>query len=31
MKKILVIVGLFCAVNVNADGLFGAALKLTQA
>jgi hypothetical protein len=27
MKKTLMIIGLFCAVNVNADGLFGAALK----
>ena len=27
MKKTLVLIGLFCAVNVQADGLFGAALK----
>ena len=27
MKKTLIVIGLFCAVNVNADGLFGAALK----
>jgi len=27
MKKTLVLIGLFCVVNVQADGLFGAALK----
>jgi len=27
MKKILIVIGLLCAVSANADGLFGAALK----
>ena len=27
MKKTLILIGLFCAVNANADGLFGAGLK----
>ena len=27
MKKILIVIGLLCAVNANADGLFGARLK----
>ena len=27
MKKILIVIGLLCAVNANADGLFGAGLK----
>ena len=27
MKKLLIVIGLLCAVNANADGLFGAALK----
>ena len=27
MKKTLIVIGLFCAVNAHADGLFGAGLK----
>ena len=27
MKKILIVIGLLCAVNANADGLFGAGLQ----
>ena len=29
MKRALILIGLFCAVSVNADGLFGAKLKPT--